>query len=75
MNSDNANNEKLDIWSKEKCVYCKGNIKEDSKLLNCLHIICKDCTQEKSTDLGKIKLMFCLFIFCFIRYLKNLKIN
>ncbi|KAL5237764.1 hypothetical protein ACI65C_005174 [Semiaphis heraclei] len=52
MNSDNAINEKYDIWSIEKCIYCKGNIKEDSKLLNCLHIICKDCTQKKSTDLG-----------------------
>ncbi|KAL4104933.1 hypothetical protein QTP88_020209 [Uroleucon formosanum] len=52
MNSYIANNENVDLWSKEKCIFCKGKIEEDSKILNCLHIICKDCTDRESTDLG-----------------------
>lgn len=57
MNSANANSENVDDWSIENCIFCKGKIEEDSKILNCLHIICKDCTKRNSTDLGKIFLM------------------
>eukprot|EP00102_Acyrthosiphon_pisum_P015111 XP_008185515.1 PREDICTED: uncharacterized protein LOC100163028 isoform X2 [Acyrthosiphon pisum] len=52
MNSDIDNNENVDLWSMGKCIFCKGNIEEDSKILKCLHIICKDCTKRESTDSG-----------------------
>lgn len=63
MDSYIANNENVDLWSKEKCIFCKGKIEEDSKILNCLHIICKDCTNRESTDSGKINLLFYLPIY------------
>ncbi|CAI6353098.1 unnamed protein product [Macrosiphum euphorbiae] len=52
MNSDIANNENVDLWSIGKCIFCEGKIEEDSKILRCLHIICKDCTKRESTDSG-----------------------
>lgn len=52
MNSNDANIEKVDLWSTGKCIFCSGKIEEDSNVLNCLHIICKDCTMRKSTNLG-----------------------
>ncbi|XP_022170926.1 E3 ubiquitin-protein ligase TRIM33-like isoform X2 [Myzus persicae] len=52
MNSDNGINENVDLWSVGKCIFCKGNVEEDAKILNCLHIICEDCTKRESTDLG-----------------------
>ncbi|CAI6364926.1 unnamed protein product [Macrosiphum euphorbiae] len=52
MNSDNAKNKNVDLWSVGKCVFCKEKVEEDSKILKCLHIICKDCTKREVTDLG-----------------------
>ncbi|XP_008185139.2 E3 ubiquitin-protein ligase TRIM33 [Acyrthosiphon pisum] len=52
MNSDIASNENVDLWSMGKCIFCKGKIEEDSKILKCLHIICKDCTKRENTDSG-----------------------
>lgn len=52
MNSDNAKNDKVDLWSIRKCVFCKEKVEEDSKILKCLHIICRDCTKREFTDSG-----------------------
>lgn len=51
MNSDNVQNEN-DLWSFGKCVFCKNPVEENFKILNCLHIICKDCTKSEKTDSG-----------------------
>lgn len=65
MNSNDANIEKVDLWSTGKCIFCSGKIEEDSNVLNCLHIICKDCTMRKSTNLGKINLYFVYLFFVY----------
>jgi len=71
MNSDIANNENVDLWSIGKCIFCKGKIEEDSKILKCLHIICKDCTKRESTDSGKINLMFYLLFHLILNKFEN----
>ncbi|KAL4085417.1 hypothetical protein QTP88_027276 [Uroleucon formosanum] len=52
MNSDNTKTENVDQRSIGKCISCEGKLEENSKILKCLHIICKDCTKRESTDLG-----------------------
>ncbi|XP_060859176.1 uncharacterized protein LOC132936460 [Metopolophium dirhodum] len=52
MNSDIAYNKNADLWSIGKCIFCKEKIEEDSKILKCLHTICKDCIKRKNTDSG-----------------------
>lgn len=66
MNSDNTKTENVDQRSIGKCISCEGKLEENSKILKCLHIICKDCTKRESTDLGKINLMFYLFIYFYL---------
>jgi len=76
MNSDITNNENVNLWAIGKCIFCKEKIEEDSKILKCLHIICKDCTKRENTDSGKINLMFYLFIyFLFHSILSSFKIH
>ncbi|XP_026817742.1 E3 ubiquitin-protein ligase TRIM33-like isoform X1 [Rhopalosiphum maidis] len=50
MNSDNVNNENVDLWSIDKCIFCKEQIGENSKILNCLHGICENCIPSDETD-------------------------
>ncbi|XP_025190958.1 E3 ubiquitin-protein ligase TRIM33-like isoform X2 [Melanaphis sacchari] len=48
----NPGNKNIDLWSIEKCVFCNGRLEKNSKILNCLHGICKDCVPEDVTDSG-----------------------
>jgi len=63
MNSDFGNTMNVDLWSIGECIFCRGKIDEDSKILNCLHIICKDCAVKKRIDIGKINLCFIYLFF------------
>lgn len=45
--------EKDDIWLANKCVFCKLQLDEDSGILKCLHVICKNCVKKEQNESGK----------------------
>lgn len=53
--------EGADIWSVvKKCVFCNAPLDGESKLLECLHVICNNCVIRKKIDSGKF--IFCSFL-------------
>ncbi|XP_050063765.1 uncharacterized protein LOC114127777 isoform X2 [Aphis gossypii] len=49
MKIDNVHGE-IDIWSVGKCVICNKELTGESKMLECLHFICKDCIAKENFD-------------------------
>lgn len=48
---DNVHGE-IDIWSVGKCVICNMKLTGKSKMLECLHFVCKDCIAKEISDSG-----------------------
>jgi hypothetical protein len=42
----------IDVWSIGKCVICNLQLTGESKILDCLHFICKDCIAKENSDSG-----------------------
>lgn len=49
----NSINEKINIWSISKCIFCNNELKNtSSKILECLHTICDVCVKKEKHDTG-----------------------
>lgn len=73
MNSDNTINNNVNLWSIGKCVFCKRQTGEDSKILKCLHIICKGCNERERNDSSK--LTWCCIYYLLSNAIINTKVN